>query len=215
MRTKDEAKFKVMEHIEWLEQQRSYKPKWIHVDEGTEYLNEKLRKALAAKGIEIHQMAPYSQSQNGISERLNWTLIELARAMLAEKNLPKILWEFAVTHAAYIRNRSPTKALPNGITPHEAFTKEKPDVSHFQEFGAPVLIFREDVKTLSKLDNRAIKHTFCGHYDGAKAVRYYDINTHHVKISRSFQFTDPYIKFSEISPDVPSEGENNGNATGT
>ena len=38
MRTKDEAKFKVMEHIEWLEWQRGYKPKWIRVDEGTEYV---------------------------------------------------------------------------------------------------------------------------------------------------------------------------------
>jgi transposase InsO family protein len=156
LKTKDEAKTKVMDHIAWLERQHGLKPKWIRVDEGSKYLNAKLRSALAAKGIELHITAPYSQSQNGVSERMNRSLVELARAMLAAKNLPKKLWEFAVTHAAYIRNRSPTKALPSRITPHEAFTKEKPNV-HFQEFGAPVWIFREDVKTLSKLDDSGLK----------------------------------------------------------
>jgi transposase InsO family protein len=52
-----------MEHIEWLERQYGYKPKWISINKGKEYLNEKLKSALAAKDIEIHQTAPYSQSQ--------------------------------------------------------------------------------------------------------------------------------------------------------
>jgi transposase InsO family protein len=43
-----------------LERQYGYKPKWIRIDEGREYLNDKLKLALAAKGIEIHQTAPYS-----------------------------------------------------------------------------------------------------------------------------------------------------------
>jgi hypothetical protein len=146
---------------------------------------------------------------------MNRTLVELARAMLAEKNLPKSLWEFAVSHAAYIRNRSPTKALPDGKTPHEGFTKEKPDVSHFQEFGAPVWIFRENVEALSKLEEWAIKHVFCGYLDGPKAIRYYDTRTHRVKISRNYRFSDPDVEFNEIEPDVPSEGEKNGSAHGT
>jgi hypothetical protein len=184
------------------------------VDEGSEYLNAQLKSALAAKGIELQITAPYSQSQNGVSERMNRTLVELARAMITAKDLPKSLWEFAVTHAAYIRNRSTTKALPGGVTPHQAFTKEKPDVSHFQEFRAPVCIFREDVKQLSKMDDRGLKHIFCGYLDGPKAIRYYDSRTRRVKVSRNFQFTDPAIKFTELA-DVPSEGEKTGNANGT
>jgi transposase InsO family protein len=78
MRSKDQAKTKVMEHIEWLEQQHGFKAKWIRVDEGREYLSEKLKPALTAKGIEIRQTAPYSQSQNGVSERVNHTLVEFA-----------------------------------------------------------------------------------------------------------------------------------------
>lgn len=177
MRSKDQAKTKVMEHIERLERQHGYKPKWIRIDEGRKYLNEKLKSALAAKGIEIRPTAPYSQSQNGVSERMNHTLVELARAMLAERNLPKSLREFVVTDVAYIRNRSPTRALPDGKTLHEVFTKEKLNVSHFQEFGAPIWIFREEFESISKLEERAVKNIFCGYLDGPKAVRYYDTNT--------------------------------------
>jgi hypothetical protein len=34
MQTKDQAKTKVMEHVEWLKHQYRYKPKWICMDKG-------------------------------------------------------------------------------------------------------------------------------------------------------------------------------------
>ena len=46
--------------------------------------------------------APYSPSQNGVVERINCTLMELARAMLIAAKLPEFLWEPAVEHAAYV-----------------------------------------------------------------------------------------------------------------
>jgi hypothetical protein len=80
-----------MEHVKWLERQYGYKPKWICVDEGKEYLNEKLKSALVAKDIEIYQTTPYSRLQNRVSEQMNCTLAGLARAMLTEQNLPNSL----------------------------------------------------------------------------------------------------------------------------
>jgi hypothetical protein len=80
------------------------------------------------------------------------------------------LWEFAITHTTYTRDQSATRALPEWKTPQEVFTKEKPNVSHFQEFGAPIWIFLKDVELLSKLDKQAIKHLFCGYLDRPKAV---------------------------------------------
>ncbi len=38
------------------------------------------------------------------------------------------LWEYAIKHAVYLRERAPAKALP-GSTPYEAWHRHKPDIS--------------------------------------------------------------------------------------
>src|SRR5579859_4810537 len=116
------------------------------------------------------------------------TLLEIGRAMLIAKGLPAFLWPEAVAHAAYIRNRSPTKAL-NGITPLEGWTGKKPDVSHFKEFGCDVWVLDQGVKG-SKLAPKSRKMKFMGFVDGAKAIRYYDPSARTIKISRNVIFNE-------------------------
>ena len=70
-------------------------------------VNEEIKRWAAEKGIIIETTAPYSPSQNGVAERFNQTLLELAHAMLFEKNLPIFLWDEAVAHAAYLYNQAP------------------------------------------------------------------------------------------------------------
>ena len=77
-------------------------PKWLHFDNGKELVNDKLKKLAADKGIIIETSVLYSPSQNGVAKRFNWTLLELARAMLISSNLPTFLWDEAVVHAAYL-----------------------------------------------------------------------------------------------------------------
>ena len=86
-------------------------PKAIRVDRGTEFINENLTSWCREQGLDIQTTAPYSPSQNGIAERMNRTLVELARAMMKGQNLPEFLWEYAIAHAAYLRNRSHTAIL--------------------------------------------------------------------------------------------------------
>ena len=46
-----------------------------------------MKKWAAEKGITIETTAPYLPSQNGVAERLNRTLLEMARAMIIAKGL--------------------------------------------------------------------------------------------------------------------------------
>ncbi|GBE79025.1 hypothetical protein SCP_0202220 [Sparassis crispa] len=166
--------------------------------------------------------APYSPSQNGVSERLNRTLLGLARAMIYARDLPRYLWAEAIAHAVYIKNRSPTQVL-NGATPEEKWNGTKPNISYLQEFDSPVWVLTEDA-TLSKLAPRANKYIFVGYMDGPKAIKYYDAHMCQIKISRNFQFSSnspdhlpgnaPHVPQEQIGSDVPiltaqREGEQN------
>lgn len=92
-------------------------PHAFRCDQGAEFLNDKLVLWLREQGIELQTTAPYSPSQNGAAERLNRTLVELARAMMIGANVPMFLWEYALQHAAYLRERAPTKAYANSAVP--------------------------------------------------------------------------------------------------
>eukprot|EP00253_Pinus_taeda_P015187 PITA_15187 len=58
----------------------------------------------------------------------------MANCMLQSKEVSLNYWAEAINCANYILNRTPTKALKN-ITPEEAWSSIKPDVSHFRVFG--------------------------------------------------------------------------------
>jgi transposase InsO family protein len=76
----------------------------ITIDNGKEFVSEKLESWCNEHGMEIHYTALYSPSQNGISKWMNHTLVELSRAMLIAHDISKFLWESVVLHTAYIRN---------------------------------------------------------------------------------------------------------------
>ena len=68
-------------------------------------------------------------------------LVELGRAMLAGGEMPEFLWEQAILHVAYIRNRS--YAHHTGTTPYEKWIGEQPNIGNLGEFGAPVWILSQ------------------------------------------------------------------------
>jgi transposase InsO family protein len=102
MKKKSQTTEKVIQHITYLKTRWDKHPKIFRVDNGTEYLNEELITWCQNHGIELQTTAPYSPEQNGVAERFNRTLMELATAMLIERNLPKSLWAEAVVYAAYL-----------------------------------------------------------------------------------------------------------------
>jgi hypothetical protein len=210
MKSKDETSEKVKEYLTYLERHLGKIPKRLRSDNGTEYLNKNLISWCNQKGIVIEPTAPYSPSQNGVAERYNRTLIEISRAMLIARDLPKYLWAEAVEHATYLRNKAHTHALIN-CTPEEKWSGTRPDVSHLKEFGAPVWILKEGVNQ-SKLEPKSERHTFIGFLDGPKAVKYYNARTRQIKSSRDFRFPNISPLRSappddRIAPDVLREGE--------
>jgi transposase InsO family protein len=80
----------------------------IRTDNGTEYVNNEFGNFLSQKGI-LHQTScPDTSPQNGVAERKNRHLLEVARSLMFTMNVPKFLWSEAVMTATYLINRMPS-----------------------------------------------------------------------------------------------------------
>lgn len=87
----------------------------------------------------------YNPQQDGVAGRKNQSIIETAKAMIHDMDLPMSLWAEACNTVVRILNRGPHNTLKDK-TPEEAFTSEKPQVSHFRVFGCNVDIHVHDEK---------------------------------------------------------------------
>jgi transposase InsO family protein len=210
LKSKDQATQKVINYITHLSA-HDKSPKAIRIDRGREFVNETLLEWCYSRGMEVHMTAPHSPSQNGVAERMNRTLEDLARAMRISADLPVFLWEQAVAHAAYVRNRAYTSAIKTE-TPYQRWYGRKPDVSHLREFGTPVWILLQGQSKLAKMEPRSRRRALVGYHDGSKSVLYYNAETRKVLTSRNFRFLEPSDTVPErliITPDndAAREGE--------
>lgn len=68
---------------------------------------------------------------------MNRILVEKAKSMMFDAELPKYYWNEAISTADYLVNRSPTKGFKK-LTLEEAWTGEKPDLFSLV-FGCKIL----------------------------------------------------------------------------
>src|SRR4051812_14874508 len=90
---------------------------------------------------------------NGVSERRNRTLKDMARSMISHSTLPESLWGEALKTTAYILNRVPIKTTVK--TPYELWTGRKPALGHFHIWGCPAEA-RPSRPNGKKLDSKTV-----------------------------------------------------------
>ncbi|GJQ73083.1 hypothetical protein Trydic_g1713 [Trypoxylus dichotomus] len=119
----------------------------LRCDNGKAYLSDNFKHFCEEKGISLELTVPYTPEQNGVSARMNRTLLEKARTMMLGTNLPKNLWNEAILAAVYLLNRSLTSALGN-TTPAELWHGEKRNISKFRVFGCTAYLHTsKDLRT--------------------------------------------------------------------
>ncbi|GJV99900.1 putative ribonuclease H-like domain-containing protein [Tanacetum coccineum] len=102
---KDETSDILKTFIRQIENQLNQKVKIIRSDNGTEFKNRVMLEFCGEKGIKQEFSNARTPQQNGVAERMNRTLIEAARTMLADSHLPTTFWAEAVNTACYTFNR--------------------------------------------------------------------------------------------------------------
>ena len=102
-------------------------------------------------GIYQEFSAPITPQQNGVVERKNRVIQEMARAMLYNKNVARNLWGEAVNIACHTVNkvyfRPGTKK-----TPYELQKGRKPNVKYLRIFGSTCFILK-DRENVGKFDS--------------------------------------------------------------
>ena len=105
--------------------------KKVRTDNGPEFC---MANFFSSKGI-IHQKSCVeTPQQNSIVERKHQHIMNVTRALLFQANLPKSFWSFAVLHAIFLINRTPTPTLENA-SPYEILHNKTPDFSFLKVFG--------------------------------------------------------------------------------
>jgi hypothetical protein len=123
----------------WVKTHLKVRIACLHSDRGGEYMSKELIAYLDGKGTARKLTVHDTPEENGVSERLNRTLMEKVRAMLWAAGLPRYLWGKALLHVAYLKNRTSTKAL-KGHTPYEAINGRPPDLHNLPEWGCKVWV---------------------------------------------------------------------------
>ncbi|KAE8961573.1 hypothetical protein PR001_g30001, partial [Phytophthora rubi] len=176
LKTKDEAGDRTKEFLQYIRRQASVPVeslKVVRTDGGGEFKTKDIRSLVAEEGLLHQHSVRYRSSQNGVAERAIRTVTEMACAMLLDSQLPHYMWEDALRHAAYIRNRIPTKR--SAVTPHQRLFGARPKLRHLPVFGQSVVIrIPEKVrKKRFRFDGRGDLGAFVGFSELMKGYRVY------------------------------------------
>jgi len=164
------------------------KLKIFRSDNGGEYTSHTFKQHLAQHGI-LHQTScPYTPQQNGVAERKNRHLMEVARSMMFQTNVPKRHWSDAVISACYLINRIPTRVLSDQ-SPFEVLNKTKPRLDHLRVFGCLSFVLIPG-EMRNKLEAKSTRAMFIGYSTTQKGYKCFDPQRRRVIVSRDVKFME-------------------------
>ncbi|UYV62168.1 hypothetical protein LAZ67_1008103 [Cordylochernes scorpioides] len=187
------------------ERETGLKIKRLRTDNGLEYCNKNFKQKLESLGIKHELTNSYSPQQNGVSERLNRSLLDMARASMHNADLPQKFWAESVNCAAYIKNRSLCNALDNKV-PEEIWLSRKVSVRHFKIFGALAYAHIPKQKR-KKFDRRAKRCILVGYSTQSKGYRLWDNDSKQVFITKHARFDENKVGLNQLKDDVTEGSE--------
>ncbi|KAL8118998.1 hypothetical protein AgCh_016478 [Apium graveolens] len=130
-------------------------------------IEQKFRNAILSefcknKGIVQEFSAARTPQKNGVVERKNRTLVEVARTMLQDAKLPTRFWEEAVNTTCYTQNRYIINKM-HGKSPYSIMSKRKPTVKHLHVFGSKCYILKDNSEYVGRFDSKVFEAIFLGY----------------------------------------------------
>jgi len=202
MESKSETRDYMQHFIAHIKNQFNKGIKVIRTDNGKEFC---WKDFYDKHGI-IHQTScNETPEQNSIVERKHQHILNIARCILYQSNLPNLFLSYAVLHSVHLINRLPSPVIQNEC-PYKLMYGSVPDLSNIKVFGC--LCFASTLEqSRHKLDPRTRKCIFLGFKHGTKGYVVMDVNPREIFISRNVIFYETYFcnPKSENSDDTTLE----------
>ncbi|KAL0560690.1 hypothetical protein IC582_001101 [Cucumis melo] len=147
----------------------------IRTDHGREFENKHFAEFCDNEGIFHEFSAPLTPQENGVVEKRNRTLQEMARVMIHAKQLPIQFWAEALNTACHIHNRVILRPRTT-TTSYELWKGRKPNVKYFHIFGSTCFIL-SDRDHRRKWDSKSDRGIFLGYSANNRAYRVYSQRT--------------------------------------
>jgi hypothetical protein len=162
--------------------------KKIRSDNRTEFKNSQIEGFLEDEGIKHEFSFPYTPQQNGVVERKNRTLLDMARTMLDEYKTSDRFWAEAINTACYAINRLYLHRILKK-TSYELLTGKKPNVSYFRVFGSKCFILVKRGRK-SKFAPKVVEGFLLGYDSNTRAYRVFNKSTGLVEVSCDIVFDE-------------------------
>ena len=172
---KGDTQRKVKKFIKRSQNEFQLKIKNIRSDNGSEFKNTQVEEYLDDEGIKHEFSSPYTPQQNGVAERKNRTLIEMARTMLDEYKTSDRFWAEAINTACHATNRLYLHRLLKK-TSYELLINKKPNISYFRVFGCKCFILNKKTR-LSKFAPKSDEGFLLGYGSNSHTYRVFNKST--------------------------------------
>jgi hypothetical protein len=162
--------------------------KKIRSDNRIEFKNSQIEGFLEKEGIKHEFSCLYTPQKNGVGERKNRTLLDMARTMLDEYKTPDRFWAEAINTASYSINRLYLHRILKK-TSYELLTGKKPNVSYFRVFGSKCLIIiKRGIN--SKFAPKEVEGFLLGYDSNTRVYRVFNKSTRLVEVSCDIVFDE-------------------------
>ncbi|KAM1580053.1 hypothetical protein ACFX1Z_041414 [Malus domestica] len=185
-----------VEFKSYVENTIGNKIKVVRSDSGGEFTSHQFQHFLKLHGILQQFSCPHTPEQNGCVERKHRHLVETARTLLVQSQVPHMFWVEAFSTAIYLINRLPLGGLLQ--SPWELLFFTSPDYSRLRVFGCGCYTWLKPYTT-SKLDSKSKSCVFLGYSLQHKGYRCLDPLTQRVYISRHVLFDETTFPFHTLS----------------
>uniref|UniRef100_A0A2N9J288 Integrase catalytic domain-containing protein n=1 Tax=Fagus sylvatica TaxID=28930 RepID=A0A2N9J288_FAGSY len=190
MKLKSEARPLLESFITMIKTQFNCQIKIVRSDNGQEF---HMPIFFSSKGITHQHSCVETLQQNFVVERKHQHILNVARSLCFQSNLPIQFWGNCIQTAVYLINRLPCPILSNKSS-YEALLHKVPTYSHLKVFGclcyASTLIAQR-----TKFDPRAFPCVFLGYPLDVKGYKLLNLATHQYLISRDVIFHENVFPF--------------------